>query len=725
MKVAVIYNKRHVETSDVIDVFGPQTKERYNPKTVEKVAAALEHDGHNVRVVEGNINVAEELGNFMPRVIAGERPGMIFNMAYGIQGQSRYTHIPALLEMLGLPYVGSGPEAHAIALDKVMSKIIFRQHGLPTPQFWVFSNSNENMDDVTYPVIVKPKMEAVSMGLEIVDNQKDLRQAVQFVIENFQQQALAEAFISGREFAVGLLGNGTALEVLPIVEFDLRGDPNTIQTQEDKMAKPLEKICPAKISDELADQMRELACGALGALGIQDFARIDLRMDADGNLYILELNSMASLGATGSYVHAAQVAGYTYTSLVNRMLEVAAMRYFGKSHLEVSEPEDNESAEAKPLRVQVRSHVRSNLTTLSDNLCRMVGINSFVHNTEGVNQLGRWISSRLRQVGFHRQIYPQSEVGNVLYFSNHDAEQNHILLLGHLDTFYSYQDYIPFREERGRFYGSGVAESKGGLATMLAALRALRFTRRFKKVRCGILLTSDNALGGRFSKELVSELAARSGCVVGLKHGDLDGGIVTSCAGRLDFQIELTNIKSVHLTHVPNVIKTISQKVISWQKLTSEEKGILVQPNALEARILYGLAPDYATTSLFVQFKEANQGKDLEKKIRQIAQKGLNSKLQVRIKKGVYRPPVVEGEQSKKFFEHVQKVAKRQEIKVKSVHRLTSSDICYVPEGIPVLEGLGPLGKETHSPSEYILRDSLIDRATILAMVIRLSTDEL
>jgi D-alanine-D-alanine ligase len=164
------------------------------------------------------------------------------------------------------------------------------------------------MDDVEYPVIVKPKMEAVSMGLTIVDNQCDLHEAVRSVIENFQQQALVEAFIPGREFAVGVLGNGPDLEVLPIVEIDLGGDPNAIQTQDDKMRKPPQKICPAQIPDALADEMRHLARDAFSALGLHDFARIDVRMDAEGSLYILEINSMASLGLTGSYVHSAEVA---------------------------------------------------------------------------------------------------------------------------------------------------------------------------------------------------------------------------------------------------------------------------------------------------------------------------------------------------------------------------------------------------------------------------------
>ncbi len=713
----MIYNKKVIDASDVIDIFGPQTKERYNPKTVELVAAALEKGGHNVRVIEGNINVAHELQNFMPRVIAGDRPGMVFNMAYGIQGQSRYTHVPALLEMLGVPYVGSGPQAHAVALDKIMTKIVLQQHKLPTPLFWFFSNPDENMNDVTYPVIVKPKMEAVSMGMRIVDNKEDLKDAVKYVIETFQQQALVERFIAGREFAVGLLGNGPELEVLPVMEFDL-GDPNTIQTKESKMKKPIEKICPAKIPEEFTQEMKRLAREAFHVLGINDFARIDLRMDADENLYILELNSMASLGLTGSYVHAAKSVGYTYDSLVNRMLDVAATRYFGKEYYQFSD-EQEKLDETQPLRVRLRSYIRSNLTTMTDNLERMTKINSYIHNTEGVNSLGNWISGRLKLLGFNRQSYPQTEVGNVLYFTNHDEEENHILLLGHLDTVYTYQDYVSFREERGRYYGSGVAESKGGITIMLAALQALRFARRLRKVRCGILLISDDTLGGRYSQKYVAEISQKSRYVVGLKYGGRSGGIVTSCGGRTDYTIEMSNIKDTDTAKAVNITIAISQKIIAWQKLSSVEKGIKINPTWLEARTLYGQAPDYAKVILDTHYKEKEQNEELDNEIRKIAKRDLNSQLQIRVKRGIYRPPHLETEITRQFFERVQQMANRLETKVAPIHRTASSAVCYVPESVPVLEGLGPAGGNSRSPNEYILRDSLIDRATLLALIIR------
>ena len=138
MKVALIYNENKIDPNDVINVFGMTTKEHYSTKAVERVAQSLEKGGHTVKVIEGDIHLNDELKEFMPKVVAGENPGMVFNMAYGIQGQNRYTHIPAMMEMLGIPYIGSGPAGHAVVQDKVLTKIILQKNKIPTPDFGYF-----------------------------------------------------------------------------------------------------------------------------------------------------------------------------------------------------------------------------------------------------------------------------------------------------------------------------------------------------------------------------------------------------------------------------------------------------------------------------------------------------------------------------------------------------------------------------------------------------------
>jgi D-alanine-D-alanine ligase len=718
MKVAVIYNKLEVQDSDVINIFGRLTKERYDPKIVENVASALERRGHNVRVIEGNMRVIDELQNFMPRVVSGERPGMVFNMAYGIQGQSRYTHVPALLEMLGIPYVGSNPAGHAVALDKVLSKMVFLQHNLPTPAFWILSDPEVEVEKIRFPAIVKPKMEAVSFGLRVVNNKNELLDAVREVTEEFQQQALVEEFIPGREFAVGLLGNGPALETLPIVEIDFGGDPGGYQSLDDKLHHPKGKICPASVTAQVAENLRTLARKAFESLGLLDFARVDFRMDIRNKLHILEINSMASLNLAGSFVHAAQELGLDFSELVNRILEVAAVRYFGESVRIIDKKSPAGRTGAKPLVVRVRRYLRSHLPAFIDSLEKMVTISSFVHNIESVNIMGNRVSRQFRELGFSRKVYPQVDVGDILYFTNHSGEQNDILLLGHLDTAYDYQNFVPFYEEHGKIIGSGVAESKGGLVVTLAALRSLYFARALKNVRCGILLTSDDTLGGPFSRSLIEGLALKSKCVVGTKYCDQAGGIVTSCAGSEEYHIVIANFKSPGSGSTSDLISAACQKAIALRKLSRPKEGITVSISSLNAQKNPGRVSDHASIVITISYADSSRIAKLDKRVRSIAEKGLNSRIQSQVRVGMRRPPVSATKASLEFFEKVQSLARVLEVRVNQVHREASSDICHVPPTIPVLGGFGPIGGNRRSPHEFIVRDSLIDRSALLALII-------
>lgn len=718
MKVAVIFNKEEIKESDVIYRFGMPTKERYKPRTIEMVASALESGGHNVRIIEGNKNVIDDLENFMPRVVSGERLGMIFNMAYGIQGQSRYTHIPAMLEMLGLPYVGSTPAGHALALDKILSKIIFLRHNLPTPEYWVYSNAEGDFTNVNYPVIVKPKMEAVSFGIKVVTNENDLKDAISFISSEFQQQALVEKFIPGREFAIALLGNGSSLETLPIVEIDLNDDPNGIQTFDEKMNRPRQKICPANIDTNLAERLNQLARDAFNALGLYDFARVDFRVDKDGNIFILEINSMASLNPTGSYVLAGKVAGMPFDTLVNKMLDVAALRYFGESIKKERTGSAKKDKKPEQLSTRVRSYLRGNLSTIVDYIDQMVSTNSFVYNIEGINTLGNWISNRFQHLGFHRQVTPQTEVGNTLYFANHTEETNDVLLLSHLDIQSDYREFVPFREDRGRLYGSGIAESKGGIAEILAALQALRFNRVLKSVKCGVLLTSDYFLSSKYTKDISRDIIDKSKHIVGLLHSDLQGNLITSCMGMQEYHIEFNTNKLQNGQQNPDFISFLTKKISSWKKLSASSEEIKLLTTSIEAYEFDSLISDYAKIDMMIHFKDKNIGQSVDEQIMRIAKSSTNGKIQAHARRGGGRLPMVESEATQKFFKKIQKIGQKMEVRVNAGHFHLSSDISLASEDIPVIEGFGPLANNFGSQDEYIIRDSLIDRSALLAMVI-------
>ena len=715
MKVALIYNEKKIDPEDVINVFGMTTKEHYSQKAVERVARALERGGHTVKVVEGDIHLADELREFMPRVVAGDSPGMVFNMAYGIQGQNRYTHVPAMMEMLGIPYIGSGPAGHAIVQDKVMTKIILQKHNIPTPGFWVFRTDEDTFDDLVFPVIVKPKLESTSMGMEVVNNWDDLRRAVKIQIEKFQQDILVEQFISGREFAVGIMGNPPNIDILPIVEINL-DDPDQIQTLDDKKKKGgVGKTCPAKLSKEKTEEMKQMCIKAFSSLGLNDYSRVDFRMDKDENLYILELNSMASLGTGGSLFYAAQTAGYTYDSLINKILDVAIMRYFGSSPKVI----DGEPDLTQPLRVVARTYLRGHLHSLKETLRDLVNMNTHVYNIDNINKMGDILSRRLKHLGFSEHVHKQFDVGDFRYFKNHNESENDVLIISHIDTHYGPNDLINYYEDDDKILGSGIAESKGGLIVMLGALHALRFAKRLRKIRCAVFLTTDDSLGGKFSKDLVQQYSKTSRYIMGLKSASKDGGIITTCYGRNDYQIRFT-APNIFSADIHGIIPVLGKKISAIEKLSKDEKDYRVRTTSIVSQGTHGHTPNFATISLICSFETPELGTLLDTKIRKIMKKREIDapKLEVAINQVQTRSPVMEEKSDTAFYETIEDLAKKHEIKIKRHEQIMSSDISNVPPELPALDGFGPIGHKYRSTQEYIIHDSIVERAALLTSII-------
>ena len=725
MKVAVIYNKQE-DAEGVLNVFGMQNQETYDPQTVERVASALEKGSHNVRIIDGNINVIEQLRDFMPRVVQGEQPGMVFNMAYGLQGVSRYTHMPSLLEMLGVPYVGSSPAGHGIALDKVTTKVMIQAAGLPTSPYWVFYDADQIPDDLPYPVITKPKMEAVSLGVEVVKNKTDLKNLIAKLVEEFHQPILVEQFIPGREFAIGLIGNKDP-EVFPLLEIDLAGDPNAIQSLEDKLKKPKNKICPALLDDQLAEELRRLTKETAKVLGVYDFCRVDYRLDNEGNIYILELNSMASLVDTGSYVHAAKVAGYTFETMVNRMLDVAVERYFGSQQMDQISVEEPQSKSKKdPLRIRLRSYLRGNLRTMEDDLEKMVEINSYVENIEGVNSLGRWISNKLGQINFHRHVYSRAEFGNILYLTNHMNDTNDILIVGNMDNPVDFEDYNSFLEEKGRIYGTGVARGKGGIAVLLGALKALRYTRTLRKVKVGILLIPDESFGQRSSKPIIDEVSKKSKSVLGLSGAGLSGEIMASCSGTLRYEIEINRRQNKQglksSSEVSDPILYASQKINALRKLNYESDGIFITITGLQTKGMEDQPSYHAALSFVIRYRNPDQRIRLEDQVNQIFASKSQDNIKVHVTKRPQIKPFLENEKTLNFYNQIEKIAKLIEIRISKAENSIVSCLSNISGGVPALDGFGPVTGAYGTNNEHIVRDSLIDRSVLLAYLIYLSS---
>jgi len=329
MKIAVVCNR---QKDGVINTFGLQNQEWYPKETIDLVAKALEEAGHTVRLIEGDRHLLTQIEDFLPKLSESEEPGIVFNLALGIQGKCRYTHVPSVLEMAGIPYTGSNPLGHTLSLDKAMAKKIFVANGLPTPEFFLCDDKNQLRDlkhHLKFPLVVKPRSEAASIGLMVVKNEPSLKEAVNYVLETFKQPALVEEYIEGREMNVSIIGNYPPY-VFPVLELKLGKTDSNIFTHEDKFhisGKKIQKICPADLPPEIDDRLRHLALQAYEVLNIYDHARVDMRLDRNNNPFLLEINSMVSINPASSLVCAARVVNLEYNQLINKILEAAITRY--------------------------------------------------------------------------------------------------------------------------------------------------------------------------------------------------------------------------------------------------------------------------------------------------------------------------------------------------------------------------------------------------------------
>ncbi|ESZ22990.1 hypothetical protein [Mesorhizobium sp. L2C067A000] len=330
MRVAVVWNS---DFTGVINRFGqpyPQPPQPWPYHSATRVVAALQEGGHETLLCQGDKALLTTLERFMPPDPQARPSGTVFNLAEGIQGEYRFTHVPAMLEMAGVPYTGSSPLGHGLMDDKVISKTLIHSGGLPTPNFRVMRRGTESTGDLRFPVVVKPRHEDNSFGLQLVHEPAQLRQAVEVIETQYAQDALVEEYIDGREIHVALLGNAE-LEVFPLVEFDLGEGKTGLLTWEAKYLAAVQppQICPAQIGSSLATLLRDISVATFRACQCRDYARVDLRIDRTGQPFVLEINSMPGLSMHSAYVVAAMAAGHSYSSLVNRILDVAQTRYFG------------------------------------------------------------------------------------------------------------------------------------------------------------------------------------------------------------------------------------------------------------------------------------------------------------------------------------------------------------------------------------------------------------
>ncbi len=304
-----------------------------------QIAGALEHAGH-----ETSFQVVMSDVVALATALRAAEPALVVNLAESFDGKSALeSNVAALLNLLDLRYTGSSPAGLMLAGDKALSKKVLSFHGVRSPQFaTVHRGDVEWAGDLAFPLIVKPPQEDASIGItgaSVVHNVQELLAQMSEVQGQFHQPPLIEEFIDGREFYVGVIGNADA-RALPPLEMDFTGFPADRPKIASWAAKWGEEgegdgaeyagtrtIMPEDLTPELDELLRKTALDAFHALRLRDYARVDMRATASGEVYVIEVNPNCYLEASGEFARAAAADGLPYDALIGRLIELASARY--------------------------------------------------------------------------------------------------------------------------------------------------------------------------------------------------------------------------------------------------------------------------------------------------------------------------------------------------------------------------------------------------------------
>ena len=326
LRVGFAYNvKRIMPTADALE---DSEAEYDSPSTLQAIREAIASWGHEVVDLEATPE--------LPSLLASTPLDLVFNVAEGLKGRNRESQVPALLELLDIPYTGSDPATLSIALDKGLAKKIVRQHGIHTPDFQVMNTGKERLqrEFTKFPLIVKPVAEGSSKGVvskSVCHSESELREVVREIVEKYQQPGLVEEYISGREFTVGLLGEKRP-KVLPPMEivFLDKAERTPVYSFQHKLDwnDRIRYDVPANLDPGQLERLKAASRAAFMALGCRDVARMDFRMDEKGRFYFLECNPLPGLTPGWSdLVLIAQGGGMDYRTLIGEILSGAIRRY--------------------------------------------------------------------------------------------------------------------------------------------------------------------------------------------------------------------------------------------------------------------------------------------------------------------------------------------------------------------------------------------------------------
>ncbi len=375
-----------------------------------------------------------------------------------------------------------------------------------------------------------------------------------------------------------------------------------------------------------------------------------------------------------------------------------------------------------PIHNRITSFLKAHYRDMLALLEKMVRIQSGTFNKQGVDQMGRLITSTFQSNAVSCQVMEQDTFGNHIVVTSLCKKRfdKQILLSGHMDTVFPKDTQFNwYKEDNTHCFGPGVIDMKGGLVAGIFALKALDNEKLLKKIPVKFFFNSDEEIGSPSSKNYIQKEARNSAFAFVLETGGRNGEIVTGRKGNLSLELKIKGIAG-HAAFAgkdkASAIAELAHKIIAFESLNNLDRGISVNVGKVKGGIGPNTVPEHAMARIDFRFTGIADRADLEKRISEITNKKDISKTSSHFAILSSRPPMPASEQNKELFQAVQETGASVGLSVSEEFRAGVSDANLIAgEQTPVIDGLGPIGAMDHSEEEYLIKESLLQRSALLA----------
>ncbi len=476
----------------------------------------------------------------------------------------------------------------------------------------------------------------------------------------------------------------------------------------------MSKVCPAPLSLSETEQIQQLAIKTFKVLGCFDSARVDFRIDREGNPYILEINSMASLGLNASYVFAADKIGLDYQSLVQKLVDVTSERYFGKM------TELNELDKKNPtMHKKIFDHLTANRDRIEDELKYWTNFSRGVDHPIGTSAFQKSFQEKMLRLGM-RRCDSDVKSNSAFVWETKKGLADGILLVVPLDVQeYTNQAHRTFRREPEWLFGNGIATRSAAITCMFKCLETLQAMKQLQNKNIGIFAYTDEGKGMRYSGMDLKNISRLSRKVFVLQPGNEGGKVMVQRRGLRKFSIivERNPIRVGSKKAKYDAYEWFVERMNTVEEHANEYDRLDVSVHNISFSSYSMMRPHQIESIVYMSYLNKNNADQIEKRLKSLFASS-SRVFKTAISNVEVRPPMLKCQFQKETLAELEKICQSYGIPFSTDSSLLPSAAGDVAEDVPVICGMSPSGKNLYTPDECINRAELLQKILLLSLYI-------